>query len=66
LRVAIEYKVDAEREIERRRNLGIKDISELNPHPDDLLVDMATGEVYVKGELNPKDSQMLRGLGLKR
>jgi hypothetical protein len=66
LKVAIEYKVDAEREIERRRNLGIKGIPELNPHPDDLLVDMATGEVYVKGELNPKDSQMLRGLGLKR
>jgi hypothetical protein len=35
-------------------------------HPDDLLVDMATGEVHVKQELNPKDSRMLKGLGLKR
>jgi len=26
----------------------------------------ATGEVYVKGELNPKDGQMLRKLELKR
>jgi len=27
---------------------------------------MATGEVHVKDELNPKDSRMLKGLGLKR
>lgn len=66
LKVVIEYKADAAREIERRRKLGIKDISDIDPHPDDLLVDMATGEVYVKDELNPKDSRMLRGLGLKR
>ena len=66
LKVVIEYKADAEREIGRRRKLGITDISDIDPHPDDLLVDMATGEVYVKGELNPKDSQMLRKLRLKR
>jgi hypothetical protein len=41
LKVAIEYKADAEREIERRRKLGITDISDIDPHPDDLLVDMA-------------------------
>jgi hypothetical protein len=66
LKVVIEYKADAEREIGRRRKLGITDISDIDPHPDDLLVEMATGEVYVKGELNPKDSQMLRKLRLKR
>ena len=66
LKVMIEYKADALREIERRRKLGIKDVSDINPHPDDILIDMATSEVYVKGELNPKDSQMLRKLGLKR
>ena len=49
LKIAIEYKADAQREIERRRKLGIKDISDIDPHPDDLLVEMATGEVYVKG-----------------
>ena len=36
--------VDAEREIERRRKLGITNISDIDPHPDDLLVDMATGK----------------------
>ena len=66
LKEVIEYKADAEREIERRRKLGITDISDIDPHPDDLLVDMATGEVHLKEELNPKDSRMLRGLGLKR
>ena len=66
LKVVIDYKADAEREIERRRKLGITDISDIDPHPDDLLVDMATGEVYVKDELNPKDSRILKGLGLKR
>jgi hypothetical protein len=48
------------------RKLGITDISDIDPHPDDLLPDMATGEVHVKGELNPKDSRILKGLGLKR
>jgi hypothetical protein len=66
LKVMIEYKTQAEREIERRRQLGIKNISDIDPHPDDILIDMATGDVYVNGELNPKDSRMLRKLGLKR
>jgi Family of unknown function (DUF5681) len=66
LKVVIDYKADAEREIERRRKLGITDISDIDPHPDDLLVDMATAEVHVREELNPKDSRMLKGLGLKR
>jgi hypothetical protein len=66
LKVVIDYKADAEREIERRRKLGITDISDIDPPPDDLLVDMATGDVHVKDELNPKDSRMLKGLGLKR
>ena len=66
MKVVIEFKADAEREIERRRKLRITDISDIDPHPDDLLVDMATGEVHVKEELNPKDSRMLKGLGLKR
>jgi hypothetical protein len=61
LKVVIEYKADAERDIERRRKLAIPDISDIDPHPDDLLV-----EVHVKDELNPKDSRMLKGLGLKR
>jgi len=54
------------REIERRRKLGITDNSDIDPHPDDVLVDLATDDVYVMGELNQKDNRMLRKLGLKR
>ncbi len=66
LKTLIEYKADAEREIESRRQRGITDTSDIEPHPDDLLVDMNSGEVYYKKELNPKDSKMLRKLGIKR
>jgi hypothetical protein len=59
----IEYKIGAEREIARRRARGIKDISDICPHPDDVLVNMADGEVYTK-DLNPKDTRKLRRLGL--
>ena len=65
-KVMIDYKANAEIEIERRRKLGITDNSDIDPHPDDVLIDLATGEVYVMKELNPKDNRMLRKLGLKR
>ena len=65
-KVMIDYKAAAEIEIEGRRKRGITDISDIDPHPDDVLVDLATAEVYTKEELNPKDSRMLRKLGLKR
>jgi Family of unknown function (DUF5681) len=66
LKVMIDYKADAEIEIERRRKLGITDISDIYPHPDNVLIDLETADVYVLGELNPKDNRMLRKLGLKR
>ncbi len=55
-KVMVDYKINAEIEIERRRKLGT----------DDILFDLETGDVYVKGGLNSKDSRMLRKLGLKR
>jgi hypothetical protein len=65
LEEAIAYKVDGRREIERRHAAGITDISDIDPHPDDILIDIAAGEVYTP-ELNRKDGQKLRALGLKR
>ena len=64
LETVIEYKVGAEREIERRRKLGITDTSDIQPHPDDILIDVSTGEVFTT-ELNPKDADKLRRLRLK-
>jgi hypothetical protein len=65
LQTMIQYKADAEREIERRRAAGITDISDIQPHPDDILIDLDDGNVYTK-DLNPKDTEALRKLGLKR
>jgi hypothetical protein len=45
VKTAIEYKADAEREIARRARLGITDISDIDPHPDQVLIDMQSGRV---------------------
>jgi hypothetical protein len=65
LEEVIGYKVAATSEIRRRCAAGITDTSDINPHPDDLLIDMETGDVYAP-ELNRQDGQKLRALGLKR
>lgn len=48
LKTAIDYKVDWERELERRKRLGIE-APEPIPHPDDIEIDMNTGEVILRG-----------------
>jgi hypothetical protein len=48
LDVAITYKVEWERELERRERLGITGPEPL-PHPDHVVVNMRTGEVAIKG-----------------
>src|SRR5215207_8722688 len=45
LQAAIEYKAMANREAERRRRLGITYVDPNAPHPDDLVIDMHTGDV---------------------
>jgi hypothetical protein len=54
LETAIEYKVSWERELERRAKLGIKGPEPL-PHPDDVIIDMRTGQVNVKGPMTKED-----------
>jgi hypothetical protein len=48
LEVAITYKVEWERELERRDRLGITGPEPL-PHPDHVVVDIRTGTVQIKG-----------------
>ena len=48
LDTAIEYKVQWERELERRERLGIEG-SEPLPHPDHVVLDMNTGTVRITG-----------------
>jgi hypothetical protein len=70
LKAMIEYKVGAEREIARRRALGIIDISDIQPHPDDILIDVSGGEGLHKrpqseGHRDPDEArdQKLRAKG---
>jgi hypothetical protein len=51
LEEAIAYKIEGTREIERRRAAGITDISDIDPPPDDILIDMEAGDVHTP-ELN--------------
>lgn len=54
LDTAITYKVDWEREIERCKRQGIEPPSPL-PHPDDIEIDMRTGEVHIKGPMTKEE-----------
>lgn len=54
LDTAITYKVEWERELERRRRLGI-DGPEPLPHPDHIEIDMATGAVLIRGPMTKKE-----------
>jgi hypothetical protein len=48
LGVALDYKIAWERELERRRTLGITGPEPL-PHPDHIVIDIPEGKVRVKG-----------------
>lgn len=51
LETAIEYKIDWENELDRRADLGITHLPEPLPHPDDIEIDLNTGEVRVRGPM---------------
>ena len=48
LGVALDYKIAWERELERRRTLGITGPEPL-PHPDHIEIDLQTGTVHIRG-----------------
>lgn len=56
LETAITYKVDWEREIDRCRRLGIEPPNPL-PHPDDIVIDMKTGQVRIKGPMTKEEKK---------
>jgi len=45
----IEAKVRGESELERRERFGLTDEPDLVPHPDDISIDLETGNVTVRG-----------------
>lgn len=56
LQIAIDYKTGWERELEYRERHGIVDTEPL-PHPDDVLIDMNTGEVRYAGPMTKEDKE---------
>ena len=58
LEVAITYKNEWEQELERRRQLGI-DAPEPIPHPDDIEIDMRTGQILIKGPMTREEKDGL-------
>lgn len=54
LETMIAYKVEWEKELKRRDNLGISGPEPL-PHPDDIVIDMKTGDVHVHGPLTREE-----------
>lgn len=54
LETAINYKVEWERELERRRKLGI-DAPDPIPHPDHVVIDMHAGTVRITGPMTKEE-----------
>jgi Family of unknown function (DUF5681) len=54
LQTAIEYKRDWEQELARRSRLGLTGPEPL-PHPDDIVIDLKTGQVILKGPVTKEE-----------
>lgn len=59
LHTAIEYKVEWDRELERREMLGITNLPAPLPHPDQVRIDMNTGEAHVQGPMTMEERAQL-------
>lgn len=57
LEVAINYKVEWERELARRVTLGIIAPDPV-PHPDHIIIDMFTGSVHITGPMTKDDKRL--------
>lgn len=55
LATAIEYKVNWERELDRRKKYGITDLPEPLPHPDQIRIDFANNTARVVGPMTIDD-----------
>lgn len=56
---AITYKVEWEQELQRREALGITDLPPPLPHPDQVHIDMNTGEARIQGPMTKEAVKQL-------
>ena len=59
LNEAIAYKVEWEIELLRRKRCRIENLPDPVPHPDDIEIDMSTGEVHINGPMTPEEKVVL-------
>lgn len=59
LGTAMGYKVEWERELQRREALGITDLPPPLPHPDHIKIDMNTGTVQITGPMTKEEQAEL-------
>lgn len=59
LQTAIGYKADWERELARRARLGLTDLADPSPHPDQVKIDMNTGEAWIQGPVMKEQIEQL-------
>ena len=65
LEKTIEYKIDWERELARRKAHGIEAPDPI-PHPDDIIIDMRQGTVSINGPMTREEKQGLDDLQAKK
>ena len=65
LDVAMTYKIEWERELDRREKFGV-DGPEPLPHPDHVQIDMATGQVSLTGPVTKEDKARYDELAAKK
>jgi hypothetical protein len=58
LDVAMTYKIEWDKELERRQRLGITDLPDPLPHPDHIILDMMTGTAYIRGPSTKEEKQL--------
>ena len=66
LSTAMDYKIEWDRELERRKRLGITDLPDPVPHPDHVKIDMNTGQAWVVGPMTKEELAELEMWRAKR
>ncbi|MBC8269204.1 MAG: hypothetical protein H8E36_10685 [Rhodospirillaceae bacterium] len=61
LQAAVQYMIDADEEVQRREKNG-QSVADIIPHPDDMFINLDTGEVTVIGPVTYTDKKRMVGL----
>ena len=66
LNTAMDYKIEWDQELLRRERMGITDLPPPLPHPDQVKIDMNTGNAWVEGPMTKEEKAALDEWVVKR